>query len=461
MAASSVPLRPARSLDPRAWAWWQLPVRLRCYVALMPLIALALITVAVAQTRWTAGDLAKFGIIAVGGLVSVAATPRTAYAQGTFTRDFITAWVLPIAVLLPPAYAVFAPIPLLVLTQVHVNKGLIYRRVFTSAALGSAYCAGSLLFHAFPASVAGSSIGTGKHALTWVAAALACELTAGWGHRLLIHLAIKIADPSERISGNILNSEALVGDFAEHNLGIVITVLLAVTPAFVIFAIPLWLLVRRFMLYPHLVARARIDGKTGLLNSSSWESEATAEIARAIRQNTPLSVALIDLDHFKRVNDTHGHLAGDIVLRAVTDAIGNLLRGYDLAGRFGGEEFVVLLPNASQTDAFRVAERLRTNVAGLSIPVTSEGEDGPCVTVTISIGVAALDSTRHELTNLVAAADTALYRAKQEGRNRTRVSPVAPAPAPATPAALAPSVPQPRTPGGDAEELRPKGMSYF
>jgi diguanylate cyclase (GGDEF)-like protein len=442
MAAASVAPRPGRNLDPRAWAWWQLPVRLRGYVALIPLVAVALFAVAVMHSRWTTGDLSRFGIIAVGGLISVAATPRTAYAQGTFTRDFITAWVLPVAVLLPPAYAMLVPIPLLVLTQVHINKGLIYRRIFTAAAMGSAYCAGSMLFHAFPSSVAGASIGTGRHAVTWVAAALACELIGGWGHRLLIHLAIKIADPSERISGNIFNSEALVGDFAEHNLGMVITILLAVTPAFAIFAVPLWLLVRRFMVYPHLVARARLDAKTGLLNSSSWENEATQEITRAVRQNTPLSVALIDLDHFKRVNDTHGHLAGDVVLRAVTDAIGNQLRSYDLAGRFGGEEFVILLPNASQTDAFRVAERLRTHIAGLSIPVTDEGADGTCVTVTISIGVAALDGTRHELTNLVAAADAALYRAKQEGRNRTRITPVT-----GTGTALATSVPQPRAPG--------------
>jgi diguanylate cyclase (GGDEF)-like protein len=445
MAASSVAPRHTSSFDPRAWPWWQLPIRLRCYVALIPLAALTLLTVTLWHTRLTDGDLIKFGILTVGGLISVAATPRTAYAQGTLTRDFISAWVLPVAVLLPPAYAMVAPIPLLVLTQLHVNRGLMYRRVFTAAVMGLAYCSGSLLFHAFPADVAGSSIGAGRHALTWAVAAFACELSAGWGHRLLIHLAIKIAEPSARISGNIFNPEALIGDFTEHNLGIVITIMLAVTPAFAIFAIPLWLLVRRFMVYPHLVARARIDGKTGLLNSSTWENEATAEIARAIRLETQLSIALIDLDHFKHVNDAYGHLAGDVVLRAVTDAIRGHLRSYDLAGRFGGEEFVVLLPNASQTDAFRVAERLRTHVAALSTPVTS---DGGCVTVTISIGVAALDDSRHELTNLVAAADAALYRAKNEGRNRTRVNPVSPAAG--TEISLAPSVPQPRIPDTSA-----------
>jgi diguanylate cyclase (GGDEF)-like protein len=444
MAAASLAPQPARNIDPRAWAWWQLPVRLRWYVALMPVVALAVFGIAVCHTRWTGGDLARFGILSAGGLVSIAATPRMAFKAGTLTHDFIAAWVLPVAVLLPPAYAMLAPIPLLILTRLHIYRGVAHRMIFSWAVQGLAYFVGSVLFHAIPATAAGSHIGTGRHALSWAAAVLACELVGGWGHRLLIRLAIKIADPSERALRSILDRESLTCDFAEHNLGIVITILVGVSAALVIFAVPLWLLVRRFMVYPHLVARARIDGKTGLLNSSSWESEATAEIARAIRQNTALSVALIDLDLFKNVNDTYGHLAGDIVLRAVTDAIGSLLRGYDLAGRFGGEEFVVLLPNASQTDAFRVAERLRTHVAGLSIPVTNDGDEGPCVTVTISIGVAALDSTRHELTNLVAAADAALYRAKQEGRNRTRVTAVAPTVT--APTELAPSVPQPRTP---------------
>lgn len=407
----------------------------------MPLVAVIAFAVTASHTTVTGGDLIRFGILTAGGLVSIAATPRMAFKSGTLTHDFIAAWILPVAVLLPPAYVLVAPVALLLLTRLHIYRGVVHRMVFSGAAQGLAYFAGSLVFHAFPPSLAGSSIGTGEHALTWAAAVLACELIGGWGHRLLIHLAIKIANPSERAMHSILNREALTCDFAEHNLGIVITILLAVTPALVIFSIPLWLLVRRFMVYPHLVARARIDGKTGLLNSSSWENEAATEIARAIRQETQLSVALIDLDLFKRVNDTHGHLAGDVVLRAVTDAISDQLRSYDLAGRFGGEEFIVLLPNASQTDAFRVAERLRTHVAALAIPVTSDGADR-IVSVTVSIGVAALDGSRHELTNLVAAADAALYRAKHEGRNRTRVNPVSPAAG--TQISLAPSVPQPR-----------------
>lgn len=427
-----------RHADPRSWAWWQLPPALRGYIFAVTVAALALSVTTLARTQWTAHDIEFFVILSAGGLIAVAATPRTAYVQGTATHDFIIAWILPVAVLLPPAYATLAPVPLLVLTQIRINRGLLYRRIFTVAALSAGYGTGSILFHSIPASAAGPSIGTGRHALTWVCAAIACEITGGWGHRLLIHLAIKIADPSERIRSNMLNREALTGGLAEDNLGIVITILVAVTPAFVVLSVPLWQLVRRFMVYTHLLTRSRTDTKTGLLNSSAWEHEATAEIARALRLGAPLSVALIDIDHFKRVNDTHGHLAGDVALRAVSQAIRDHLRGYDLPGRFGGEEFIILLPSATQIDAFRVAERLRTHIAAMLIPITEQGDDGPCITLTISAGVAALDDTRHELTNLVAAADQALYQAKQDGRNRTQAATPAtsrtPRPSPGSPA---------------------------
>ena len=121
------------------------------------------------------------------------------------------------------------------------------------------------------------------------------------------------------------------------------------------------------------------------------------------------------------VNDTYGHLAGDKALRAVTDALRNQLRGYDLAGRFGGEEFAMLLPQARELDALNVAERLRAHIAGLSIPVDDRGRVGRLVRLTISVGVASLDGESRELTDLLAAADAALYHAKETGRNKTHV----------------------------------------
>jgi diguanylate cyclase (GGDEF)-like protein len=403
------------------WAWWQIPPVLRCYVGAVPVAAVVLIGYAASQTSWTTADLLKFLLLLGCGLISVAATPRTAYVQGTLTRDFITAWVLPVAILLPPVYAMVTPIPLLVLTQWRIHKGVIYRRAFTAGAMGLAYGAASLAFRAFPASIAGGSIGTGRHAFTWALVVALCEIMGGRGHNALIVIAVKLSDRNARLLDQELSREALQADLTEFNLGVLITVVVAVTPALAVFAVPMWLMVRRFMMHAQLLAQSRIDTKTGLLNAATWEREATIEIARAIRTGTPLALALVDIDHFKVVNDTHGHLVGDKALRAVTDGLRNQLRIYDLAGRFGGEEFVILLPHAREVDALAVAERLRAHVAALSIPVNDADESGPCVKLTISVGVAALGGDTCELTGMLAAADAALYYAKETGRNKTHV----------------------------------------
>ena len=421
MEASSLTRRLLARADFRDWAWWQLPWLLRCYVGVVPVAAAVLTCVAAGATTWYAADAAKFVLLLGCGLISVAATPRVVYRHGGMTRDFITVWVLPIAILLPPFYAMVTPIPLYVLTQFWVFRGIVYRRVFTVGAIALAYGAASVLFRAFPASFAGGTIGTGTHALTWAIAVAICEQVARRGHQILIMGGIKLSDPAIRVIPQELNREALVADFTEFDLGVLITIVVAVNAVLAIFAVPTVLLVRRFMMHGQLLAQSRIDTKTGLLNASTWEREAATEIARAVRTGVPLALALVDIDHFKLVNDTYGHLVGDKALRAVTDALRSQLRGYDLAGRFGGEEFAILLPHTREVDALTVAERLRLYIADLSIPVRDNDEAGPLVKVTISVGVAALDGASRELTQMLAAADAALYHAKETGRNKTHV----------------------------------------
>jgi diguanylate cyclase (GGDEF)-like protein len=421
MEASLVTRRVLARADVRGWAWWQLPWLLKCYVGLVPAVAVALTCLAAAETTWYAADLGKFALLLGCGLISVAATPRVVYRHGGMTRDFITVWVLPIAILLPPVYAMVTPIPLYVLTQLWVFRGVVYRRVFTVGAIGLSYGAASVLFRAFPASFAGGAIGTGMHALTWAVAVAIAEQVGRRGHQILIMGGIKLSNPSAKLIPQELNREALVADFAEFDLGVLITIVVAVSPVLAIFAVPTVLLVRRFMMHGQLLAQSRIDTKTGLLNASTWEQEATTEIARAVRTGIPLALALVDIDHFKVVNDTYGHLVGDKTLRAVTDALQSQLRAYDVAGRFGGEEFVILLPHAREVDALAVAERLRVHIASLVIPVDDSDASGPFVKVTISVGVAALDRSRRELTDMLNAADAALYHAKETGRNKTHM----------------------------------------
>lgn len=421
MEASSFTRRLLGNADVRDWAWWRLPTVLRCYVGVVTVAGLAMTVFAFSQTTWHIDDLMKFLLLLGCGMISVAATPRVAYLKSGMARDFLTVWVLPVAILLPPIYAMLTPIPLQVLTQMRVLKGVVHRKVFTGAAISLTYGAASLLFRQFPVSFAGPAIGAGAHALTFVLAVALCELVGGRGHHFLIVGAIKLTDPSIKLADLELNREALQADFAEFDLSILVTVVIVVNPVLAIVAVPTVLLARRFIMHAQLLAQSRIDTKTGLLNAATWEREAEIEIERAIRMNIPLAVALVDIDHFKVVNDTYGHLVGDKALRAVTDAMQNQLRGSDMAGRFGGEEFVVLLSQAREQDALNVAERLRAHIAELSIPVDDQDETAGCVKLTISVGVAALEGESRELTDLLAAADSALYHAKETGRNKTHV----------------------------------------
>jgi diguanylate cyclase (GGDEF)-like protein len=127
---------------------------------------------------------------------------------------------------------------------------------------------------------------------------------------------------------------------------------------------------------------------------------------------------MLDIDHFKRVNDTHGHLTGDAVLAALSATLRGLLREYDIIGRFGGEEFAILLPHTDIAAAEQITERLRAKLAEISVtPGTGSSTETP-LQVTVSIGVAALAHSRRDLDELIAAADAALYRAKAQGRNQ-------------------------------------------
>jgi diguanylate cyclase (GGDEF)-like protein len=157
---------------------------------------------------------------------------------------------------------------------------------------------------------------------------------------------------------------------------------------------------------------ALTDGLTGLANRKHLDSMMAEEIARAHRYSRALSLLMIDIDHFKHVNDVYGHIDGDNVLNRMSTLLRQRLRPGDKVGRYGGEEFCAILPETGRAEAAYVAESLRAKVAEERFAV-----DGKTITLTVSIGVAALQSER-QFTDLYRAADQRLYRAKQRGRNR-------------------------------------------
>ena len=205
----------------------------------------------------------------------------------------------------------------------------------------------------------------------------------------------------------------------------------------IVLVLPILVLLQRIALIDHLESAASSDGKTGLLNAAAWAHVAERELQRAADRATPAAVMIIDLDHFKQVNDVYGHLSGDAVLKAVATCMSTVLRDRDLLSRFGGEEFVALLPGADAHEAMLVAERLRKRIADVVVQhhgdhtesVTQVGgeafsavDSSEHIQVTVSIGLAGFPSHGHDLTTLLAKADSALYAAKRAGRNRVHTS---------------------------------------
>ncbi|MGO1247563.1 MAG: sensor domain-containing diguanylate cyclase [Oceanisphaera sp.] len=170
----------------------------------------------------------------------------------------------------------------------------------------------------------------------------------------------------------------------------------------------------RIELEKKLETLANIDALTNISNRRHFYERASLEFKRAVRYQHPLAILMFDIDYFKRVNDTYGHDGGDVVLKRLASTVDHSLRDLDVFARFGGEEFIALLPELSPEQAALVAERVRQEIADLQIELPS----GETMSVTISIGVAMLDACDQGLDALIKKADLALYQAKEQGRNR-------------------------------------------
>lgn len=171
-------------------------------------------------------------------------------------------------------------------------------------------------------------------------------------------------------------------------------------------------------MYGELERRALTDALTGLFNIRWWRDMGPRVMAQSLRTGAGVGILLLDLDHFKQINDTAGHAAGDSVLRAVARALRRVVRDSDYAVRYGGEEFLIVLTNSSVEGAMRVAQALQAAMTELRAP-SSEMKR-----VTASIGVAVFPDHGLQLDDVVAAADLAMYQAKREGRDRIAVAPI-------------------------------------
>jgi diguanylate cyclase (GGDEF)-like protein len=398
-----------------------MPTSLIVYVLAVLACDLTVIGWEFANTTPQTDDVILFAALLAAAVVCIEAMRRLGQPSGV-SRDLLSAWWLPIALLLPPLYALLAPFVVGGVLYLRARRIPVYRRVFSSAALGLAGAATSITFHlVIPEAV--SITLNGSHA--WltrpsvVLTAVGCAVLFAVLNTCIVAVAAHLADPDAPLAKVLWDRESLLLDLTESCVGILVAITCALSFLLLLVALPPVILLQRSLMHQQLAAAARTDPKTGLLNAAAWQREADGEVTRALRSDAPLALLLVDVDHFKRVNDSYGHLIGDEVLRALAAELRQQVRESDVVGRFGGEEFTVLLPRTDTAGACRIAERLRTSAGGLRI--AADPTTDARIQVTVSIGVAVLGQHGSDLFELLAAADVALYRAKDAGRNQMRL----------------------------------------
>lgn len=255
-----------------------------------------------------------------------------------------------------------------------------------------------------------SNHGNGSAVLFAVLAGLAF---VGLNH-LLTALVITWARGVPISRAGTMDWENLGTDLALMSVGALGSLLWLTNPWLVPLCLGPLFLIYRSLLVPSLREEARTDPKTELANMKHWSLLAEAEVERARRFGRPLSVVLADFDLLRDVNNKHGHLVGDQMIRRVADAIRAALRDYDVPARFGGDEFAILMPETTLGEAMKVAERIRRGVESIVLRIP----DGSSLAASVSVGVALFPGHGRTASDLLGAADRAVYRAKALGRNR-------------------------------------------
>lgn len=225
---------------------------------------------------------------------------------------------------------------------------------------------------------------------------------------ILVAVVVAIDSRTPLSRSSLFAQPALLSDGLLCVLAVIVCGLWLTRPMLLLLVIPMLALAHRMTRNAHLAQLAEVDVKTGVHNSAHFERTLDRELERHRRLNRPLAVIFVDLDHFKRINDQWGHAAGDRVLRAIADRLVAHARRGDLVARFGGEEFVLLLPTTDRDEAIYVAERIRAAIADEPIAL----DDGVSVRCTASLGVAVFPDHARDAAGLLRQADTAMYQAK-------------------------------------------------
>lgn len=428
---------PRRTLRPRhwvrrwagqwagQWALWQRPKRFVVFLIVLELASVpgfvAAFTLAATPTLQ---DWVGFAILLAGATSHIQLTQRQEERRRSRTRnvliDLIAVWVFPAVLVLPATLAV------LLVVLIRVQRWFTARRPVHNFVFSS-------ISHALAAALAGltyvwlgpadwhtmTALGSLREfGLILVAAAVYEGVQVLYVGGIL---ALSMRAPSVR---NVLGSKAdNTLEAITTGLGAVTAVVLVTLPPAVAIMAVVTVVFNRLAELEQLQDDVVTDPKTGLLNMRGWSEAAERALNRVRRGGGSLAVLMVDLDHFKWINDTYGHPAGDDAIAAVAQALRRVTRPFDIVGRYGGEEFLVLLPDADGVAALVAAERVRETISSLRIATTDKrGRQAMIIGRTASLGIAVFPEHARTLDGLLQSADAAVYDAKEGGRDQVRMA---------------------------------------
>lgn len=423
------PVQGWKRLSPRRWSVWSLSRPALIYVLAVQVAGLATIAGTITLVPVERQDWIFFGLLVAAAVAHLEAASgmeriREVSSEGSPHTHLQSVWFFAGVLLLPPPLLA----ALLAISyghswvRVYRRRAVAHRKSFSLATVvlgcAAAYAVLAAIYpgHTEPFATALD----GPLGLAAVVAAGALYRLVNYGLVVLVILLTNPDRPSRKALGHASDQLMIAGAVGlATGFAVVLTTRPWWAPLLVITVLALHL----GLLLPQFRDASRTDAKTGLFDPAFWSELASDELDRARRLGGRLGVLLLDLDLFKRINDRHGHLAGDAVLRAVADAIKHSVRGHDMVGRYGGEEFAVVLPGLGADDVVHTAERIRTAVAELEVTaIDFDGIERAITGLTVSVGAAVFPEHGVDRTTLLLAADAALYEAKDSGRDCTRIS---------------------------------------
>jgi diguanylate cyclase (GGDEF)-like protein len=367
------------------------------------------------------GDWAVAIALTVCGIVGTEGARRVErrrQSSGALHKDLQPVWTLAAAILFPLSLALVFAVVQSVWWRIRTNRCTPHRWFFSTAVTVLGVVAANTLMSRLVPALREAGL---TQANAWGLAMVLAAVSYFAIDILLCAMAVLILVPGSTARDAFGGPAEWSVDMVAGGLACVVATASTTVPWLALLAIPATLTAQRSLLLRQLEVEVHTDRKTELASFPWWREQTEALLARVTAANGRLAVLFIDIDDFRKVNANYGHLVGDRALRAVAEAMQRLTSRDGLAGRFGGEEFVVAVPDVDVDRAYEVAERIRAEVANTPLEVYVNGEGSGTVTLrlTVSLGLATYPESGQTLDHLLELADRALRVAKATGKNRT------------------------------------------